>query len=135
MRRSIVARIWGEGGLRLLLGDAAVLALLAGAVATLAIPRGYRRAPRAAQVQASGGFVATLDLTRGAVSEVAGPLGVTRLEVRDGRVRVLSSPCPRQECRRRGWIGGTGEMIVCLPNEVVVRLPGARRGAPDAVAQ
>jgi hypothetical protein len=120
---------------RLLLGDAAVLALLGAAVAVLSIPRGDGGRPAAAEVQAGGGRVAALDLWRDGVTEVAGPLGVTRLEVRAGRVRVLSSPCPRQACRHGGWIGDAGEMLVCLPNEVVVRLPGERRGAPDAVAR
>lgn len=135
MRRSFVALVWGEGGVRLLLGDAVVLALLGAVVAALSLPgvAGGKRGK--AEVLTTGGRVTALDLARDAVTEVSGPLGVTRLEVRDGRVRVLSSPCPRQDCRDRGWIGEAGEMLVCLPNEVVVRLPGARRSAPDGVAQ
>jgi len=129
-------RLWGEGGVRLLLGDAAVLALLGAAVAALSLPRGPAAGrPAAAEVLSAGGRVTALDLSRDAVIEVTGPLGDTKVEVRGGRVRVLSSPCPRQDCRERGWIGEPGEMIVCLPNEVVVRLPGTRRGAPDAIVQ
>lgn len=68
------------------------------------------------------------------IHEVTGPRGVTRIEIKDGRVRVLSSPCPLKLCQRAGWIGEAGEMIVCLPNEVVVRLPGRRRGV-DALSR
>ena len=136
MSASVLVRIWGGGGVRLLCGDVVVLALL-GAVATMTAgfttARGVR--PSYAELQAAGRAVATLDLARDGVSEAAGPLGMTRIEVRGGRVRVLSSPCPRQACRHGGWIGAAGEMLVCLPNEVVIRIPGPRAGAIDAVAR
>jgi hypothetical protein len=119
----------------LLLGDAVVLGALAAAVIALSLPRAADGKPSRAEVESSGKAVATLDLSRDAVHEIEGALGVTRLEVRGGRVRVLSSPCPRQACRHGGWIGKGGEMLVCLPNEVVVRLPGKPPGAPDAVTR
>jgi hypothetical protein len=132
---SLVARIWGPGGVRLLLGDAAVLIVLCAAVLALVVPRPAGGRPSRAEVQVAGDVVATLDLARDGVSEVAGPLGLTRIEVRGGRVRVLSSPCPRQACRHGGWIGAAGEVLVCLPNEVVVRLSGPRADTSDAVAR
>jgi len=135
MKTSLVTRIWGPGGIRLLIGDAVVIILLCAAVIALAVPKATGGRPARAEVEAAGDVVATLDLARDGVSEVVGPLGVTRIEVRRGRVRVLSSPCPRQACRHGGWIGAAGEMLVCLPNEVVIRLSGQRAGAIDAVAR
>jgi hypothetical protein len=120
---------------RLLLGDAVVLTLLAAGVFALVMPKAAGGLPARAEVEASGKAAATLDLALDGASEFVGPLGVTRLEVRGGRVRVLSSPCPRQSCRHGGWIGAAGEMLVCLPNEVVVRLPGTLPGTPDAVSR
>ena len=128
-------RIWGSGGVRLMLGDAAVLLVLGLSVIALAVPKTVAVRPARAEVEAAGKAVAVLDLARDSVSSALGPLGVTRIEVRDGRVRVLSSPCPRQACRHGGWIGGAGEMLVCLPNEIVIRLPGQRAGAIDAVVR
>ena len=130
-----MARVWGPGGLRLLLGDAAVLCVLCALVAALALPGTAGGPPARAEVEAAGTVAAPLDLARDGVTEIRGSLGVTRVEVRGGGVRVLSSPCPRQACRHGGWIGAAGEMLVCLPNEVVIRLPGPRSGATDAVAR
>jgi len=135
MKASLMHRIWGPGGVRLLLGDAAVLVILCAAVIAFAMPKTTEGRPARAEVEAGGKVVATLELERDGVSEIKGPLGVTRIEVRGGRVRVLSSPCPRQACRHGGWIGAAGEMLVCLPNEIVIRLPGQRAGAIDAVAK
>lgn len=135
MRRGWIARIWGPGGVRLLIGDVVVLGVLATAVIGLVVSQTAGGRPARAEVEASGRAVAAIDLASDGSSEVAGPLGVTRIEVRGGRVRVLSSPCPRQACRHGGWIDKAGEMLVCLPNEVVVRLPGTSPGAPDAVSR
>lgn len=130
-----MARIWGPGGVRLLLGDAVVLVVLCVAVAALTVPGIAGGPPARAEIEAAGRVVANLDLDRDVVSEAVGPLGVTRIEVRGGRVRVLSSPCPRQACRLGGSIGAAGEMLVCLPNEIVIRLSGRRAGPIDAVAR
>ncbi|HHX10563.1 MAG TPA: NusG domain II-containing protein [Firmicutes bacterium] len=53
---------------------------------------------------------------------VEGPLGTTIVEVERGRVRVLSSPCPEHICMNTGWISKPGQIIVCMPNQVVVRI-------------
>jgi hypothetical protein len=135
VKRPFIEVVWGPGGVRLLLGDAAVLGILIAGIFALVMPKAADGQPARAEVESSGKAAATLTLALDGVSEIGGPLGVTRLEVRGGRVRVLSSPCPRQSCRHGGWIGSAGEMLVCLPNEVVVRLPGRLPGAPDALSR
>ncbi|MEW5786529.1 MAG: NusG domain II-containing protein [Pseudomonadota bacterium] len=60
---------------------------------------------------------ASLRLNR--IIEVTGPLGTSRVEIRDGRVRVAADPSPRQLCVRQGWIPPGGG-VVCLPNRVSV---------------
>jgi hypothetical protein len=51
--------------------------------------------------------------------EIRGPLGLSRIEIRDGRVRIASDPSPRQLCVRQGWIP-PGGAAVCLPNRISV---------------
>lgn len=46
----------------------------------------------------------------------------------DGRARVRTSDCPDKVCVKTGWIEHPGEVIVCLPNRVVVEI----RGSADA---
>jgi hypothetical protein len=50
---------------------------------------------------------------------VTGPLGVSRIEIKAGRVRVAADPSPRQLCVLQGWIP-PGGAAVCLPNRVSV---------------
>lgn len=47
----------------------------------------------------------------------------------DGRARIKESDCPDKVCVRTGWIAHPGQVIVCLPNRIVVRVEG---GSEDA---
>ena len=50
---------------------------------------------------------------------IPGSLGDSRVEIRDGKVRVAVDPSPRQLCVKQGWIP-PGGAAVCLPNRVAV---------------
>jgi hypothetical protein len=55
---------------------------------------------------------------------VPGPLGDTVVEVREGKVRVLASPCDNQTCVAARAIRSHGQWIACLPNKVLVSIEG-----------
>ncbi|MDR2159586.1 MAG: NusG domain II-containing protein [Treponema sp.] len=55
---------------------------------------------------------------------ISGPLGETVVELKDGRARVLSSPCANQTCVAAGAIHSRGRWIACLPNQVLVSISG-----------
>lgn len=99
----------------------AAILLVAGLYALLWQPGG---AGSEARVSVDGELVATLNLDRDGEHVVVGRLGTTRLQVTDGRVRVVESPGARQLCVRAGWLSDAGESTVCLPNRVVVEITG-----------
>ena len=53
------------------------------------------------------------------------------LEAEAGRIRVLHSDCPSQDCVHTGWVSRSGGQIICLPNRLVVTVTG---GAAEADA-
>jgi hypothetical protein len=55
---------------------------------------------------------------------IAGPLGSSIIEIRDGRVRFVSSPCHGQLCVHAGWLHFGGEFTACLPNRISVAVVG-----------
>ncbi|NOY12562.1 MAG: NusG domain II-containing protein [Deltaproteobacteria bacterium] len=73
-------------------------------------------------------FVADLSVDRRV--ELNGPLGTTVLQIADGGVRILSSPCSRKICIGMGEARHPGDLLACVPNRLVVRIEGA-----DAVAR
>lgn len=46
------------------------------------------------------------------------------LEAENGRVKFIESSCPDKTCIHTGWIGGVGDIAVCLPNKVLVKIVG-----------
>lgn len=68
-------------------------------------------------------------LSKDAVYEVEGEIGITRVEVRDGRVRIIDSPCPNKTCVNQSW----GTVLVCLPNQIIVTTEES--GGFDAIAE
>ncbi|MCL2522724.1 MAG: NusG domain II-containing protein [Erysipelotrichales bacterium] len=53
-----------------------------------------------------------------------GRLGLIVVQIREYQVRVVEETSPRNLCSRQGFIQRVGEIIVCLPNEVFVRISG-----------
>lgn len=76
--------------------------------------------------QVDGEEVLRAPLTDDQRLSVDGPLGKTEIEIKDGRVRVVDSPCERKICVRAGWIHRSYQTIICMPNHVVIRLTGKR---------
>ena len=58
------------------------------------------------------------------ILEVEGPLGITRIVVKDGEVWVEDSPCREKICIKMGHKKRVGEQVVCIPNRVLVEVVG-----------
>ena len=78
----------------------------------------------AVSIEGAGEFSLTVSLSEDGEYEVPGPLGSTIVIVRGGAVCVDSSPCPHQVCVGMRAAARPGEVIVCVPNGVVVRVLG-----------
>lgn len=64
------------------------------------------------------------------------PKGEARLEMKGRKVRMLAMKreiCPKGICSQMGWIGNPGEMIICMPNRLVVGIEasGGEVDEPD----
>lgn len=106
-------------------GDWLVLTLAACAVLALVgklwLPAG---SARSVIVRSGDGIVRELPLATNARYRVQGPLGMSEVEVREGRVRVARDPSPKQYCVRQGWLTRPGEAALCLPNQVSIQIAG-----------
>jgi hypothetical protein len=68
--------------------------------------------------------VATLPLAEDRRIDLT-PHGVAMVvEIRDRRVRVLSSSCHQQLCVRKGWTAQVHDPIICIPNRVTIEVTG-----------
>lgn len=77
-----------------------------------------------ASIAVGGKHWSTVDLYQNRTIEVKGEIGVSKLEVKDGKIRFVHSPCDTQQCVHQGWIDQSGEIVACVPNQVSVRILG-----------
>lgn len=75
-------------------------------------------------VDSEGQTVFSAPLSDARQFTIDGPLGATRLQVANGGVRVLSSPCPQKICIGLGEARRAGDLLACVPNRIVVRIVG-----------
>lgn len=56
------------------------------------------------------------------VVEIQGRIGITKIQIKNATACVLDSPCPNKTCMARPPITQSGEWIICLPNEVYLKI-------------
>lgn len=99
------------------------------------IVRNVTRKGNSVQIEVDGTVFDMVSLYADQTVAVPGPLGKTYVIIYDGEVHVSDSPCRAKICVRTGRISYTGQLIVCVPNKVVVRIIGQEELPYDAVTQ
>ena len=100
-----------------------MLLLLLAALASLWFSLG-RSAGQYLVIYEGDNLAFTAPLAQDRQIELHGPLGETLVAVSSGKVRVISSPCPRKICIGMGEIEHSGDLLACVPNRVVIRIEG-----------
>ncbi len=57
--------------------------------------------------------------------------GKNTVEIDKNRVRMLYADCPDKDCVNQSWISRPGQMIVCLPNRVIIKIENKPRDKAD----
>ena len=111
--------------LRIRKGDILLIAAVLLLAAALFIPIHSRSAGEAAVVQVwqEGELVREIPIWSDVEFTVEGSFTNT-VRIEGGKVAVVASDCPSQDCVRTGWRSRTGQSIICLPNQVEIRLVG-----------
>jgi len=67
--------------------------------------------------------------------QVEGSLGTTDIVLDTHGARIVSSPCTTQRCVLAGAHQHAGDIVACVPNQVLVALRGKASSAFDAVVE
>ena len=57
-------------------------------------------------------------------------LGTNKLVIKDSEAYIEEASCPDKQCMKQGKISKAGEMLVCLPNRVVIKIVDANEEEP-----
>lgn len=94
---------------------------------------GYEQ-PRLIVETQEGQWIYSLEID--SVYEFSGPMGITQVEVKDGKVKIVSSPCKNKTCEIATPISEFGQWIACMPNRVSLRIgtPSENENKLDSVS-
>lgn len=67
--------------------------------------------------------------------ELSGSAGQIIVQADDGKIWIHQVSCPDQLCKKMGKIGQAGQVIVCVPNELVIRIRGESSLQIDALSE
>lgn len=59
--------------------------------------------------------------------EIDNQYGYNKLEIQGKKIRVIDADCPDKLDVKQGWIKNIGEVIVCLPNRLVIEIRGDKK--------
>lgn len=57
--------------------------------------------------------------------KIRGKIGLSTIDIQQGKVRFKQSPCNSQYCVHQGWLMHAGQVAICIPNQVSIELIGA----------
>lgn len=46
------------------------------------------------------------------------------IEIKDGKIRILNTDCPDKVCKNTGFINKAGQVIVCVPSKLIIKIEG-----------
>lgn len=69
------------------------------------------------------------------ILNIPGRIGDSLVEIKEGKVRFLDSPCQDKLCEQMGWLESVNDWSACLPNGIMLIVEGESDEKPDAVSQ
>lgn len=85
-------------------------------------------------IQINGEEINTIEFSKDIIGEtyvLETEFGRNVIKFGDGEVKIIEASCPDQLCVKQGKIGQVGQLIVCLPNRLVVEIKANNAGNDD----
>ena len=86
------------------------------------------------EVSVGGQIVKTISLNQDGEYRIESDYGYNIILVSGGQVCVKDTDCPNKDCMDFGSISREGEVILCLPHKLAVRIVGGKGDGADAIS-
>ena len=88
-----------------------------------------------AVITVDGEQIDSLDLSADQSVKIETQYGNNLITVEGGSVFVAEADCPGKDCITLGKISSPGQIVVCLPHHLIIKVVGQDTDAPDAVVR
>jgi len=86
-------------------------------------------------VEVAGQEERRVKLTHNESFTIRGKIGDTTIVIQDKKAWITESPCPFHVCEHMGKIEYQGSMVVCVPNQVLIRITGHDENQLDGITR
>lgn len=86
-------------------------------------------------ISIEGETFGSYSLNKNQTISIPGRLGDNVLSIKDGYAKMESAECPDQVCVNHTAIHNKNDMIICLPNEIIVEVTEGEESKTDAIVQ
>lgn len=110
---------------KILIGVFVVMAIVVGIFMKIRASRDYNE--KYAEIKIEGNLYKRVKLEPNKPVErinIKTDLGENVIEIKDGGVSIIEADCPDQVCVKDGHKEHPGDVIVCLPNKVIIEIKG-----------
>ena len=83
----------------------------------------FKKKASIANVYHENDLILEIDLSINKTYEVDGDNGKVVIEVLNNQIRVVEENSSYHLCSKQGFIGNSGQSIICLPNKIIIELP------------
>jgi hypothetical protein len=97
------------------------------------IQRWFQKTGSTVEIHVQGKVVGQFDITNDQTIQLEGPIGTTSVQIKDHHVSITHSDCKQQICVRRGKVSKAGDCIVCIPNQVVIKIISKKKTNLDVI--
>jgi len=66
---------------------------------------------------------------------VQGPIGTTVIRIHNGQAAIIEAPCAHKLCQKMGPIPARGDVMICIPNRIVVEIKHRKGRETDAITR
>lgn len=96
--------------------------------------KGFSSSSKEAIVYYEEKEILTIDLNQEIdIYEVDGYLGILKIEAGNGKIKVVEETSSKHLCSRQGYISNVNDVIICLPNKIVIKITGKSEKEIDGV--
>ena len=75
------------------------------------------------------------DMTQDRDIRMQGAIGISEIEIKNGKARFVDSPCPNKTCIQSAPLSRAGDWSACLPNNVFMRIEASSQNDVDAISE
>jgi len=86
-------------------------------------------------ISAGGKTLGFYPLNQDRIITASGPLGTTIIKIHNGEASILKAPCPHKFCQKMGPIPSHGDIMVCIPNRIIVEIKKRKGRETDAITR